>query len=214
MKINKSNFFNLTFSNFKRVRHTPIREPNFHSKNTYFRKYDDWFDEEVHFNNVIKPILCDNKVKDWYSFKRNRGARVYGRGFGSKYWYTPEGVYRESDHWGSVATCFWYLDMDLANDPLYQIEVSETDFSKPVIGFAKWEDFIPYSFDSFILNEDKDWEELSVIPNGEYLAFEFRQFQYCYINDDARESQTPLPYHCNHKSNIVNVIVGLDFLIK
>lgn len=28
----------------------------------------------------------------------------------SRYWYTPKGVYRQSDHWGSdVASCSWYI---------------------------------------------------------------------------------------------------------
>lgn len=47
----------------------------------------------------------------------------------SKYWFTPEGVYRMSDHWGECSTCNWVLDGEQA------FLISD------VTGFCKWEDF-------------------------------------------------------------------------
>ncbi|WP_432221584.1 hypothetical protein ACRASX_13385 [Flavobacterium sp. TMP13] len=51
---------------------------------------------------------------------------------GSAYYYTEEGMYRQSNHWGRLANSKWRL---IALDP-------ETDF-KYKIGFAKWTSFFP-----------------------------------------------------------------------
>jgi hypothetical protein len=50
----------------------------------------------------------------------------------SRYFYTNEGVYRKSNHWGRVANCRWKL---IANLKFQNQEVST--------GFAKWTDFYP-----------------------------------------------------------------------
>lgn len=40
-----------------------------------------------------------------YTSKNKRTGKV-----SSRYWYTKEGVYRESDHWGAeVASCSWFI---------------------------------------------------------------------------------------------------------
>ncbi|UOK41475.1 MULTISPECIES: hypothetical protein [Flavobacterium] len=51
---------------------------------------------------------------------------------GSAYYYTVEGMYRLSNHWGRLANSKWRL---LAMDP--------PTSSKIKLGFAKWEDFYP-----------------------------------------------------------------------
>ena len=51
---------------------------------------------------------------------------------GSKYFYTEEGMYRLSNHWGRLANSKWRLE------PMEQ----ETD-SKFKIGFAAWNEFYP-----------------------------------------------------------------------
>lgn len=39
------------------------------------------------------------------------GGQDYYKTKGSQYWYTPKGVYRKSNHWGSdVASCSWYIE--------------------------------------------------------------------------------------------------------
>lgn len=51
---------------------------------------------------------------------------------GSYYFYTEEGVFRYSDHWGRVATCRWRIK---------GIDVYKNqDF---YVGYAKWADFYP-----------------------------------------------------------------------
>lgn len=61
-----------------------------------------------------KPVTEDDyftaTVATWERAKPPKGRPDYVSGSGSTYWYTKEGVYRSSDHWGSsVATCSWYL---------------------------------------------------------------------------------------------------------
>lgn len=50
-------------------------------------------------------------------------------GSGSAYWYTAEGVYRVSDHWGHVASCYWVLD----GEP--------SKFNEARVGFCPWDAF-------------------------------------------------------------------------
>lgn len=52
----------------------------------------------------------------------------------SRYWYTKEGVYRQSDHWGSnVASCSWYIKGRTYKSEGVQINKVET-------AFISWED--------------------------------------------------------------------------
>jgi len=51
---------------------------------------------------------------------------------GSDYFFTDEGVYRSSNHWGRVANCRWKL-----------IPLSEYKNQETKIGFARWTDFYP-----------------------------------------------------------------------
>ncbi len=56
----------------------------------------------------------------------------YHSASGSKYYYTPEGMYRLSNHWGRFANSKWRLE------PL-----EPATSSKFKVGFARWEDFYP-----------------------------------------------------------------------
>jgi hypothetical protein len=51
---------------------------------------------------------------------------------GSEYYFTTEGVYRTSNHWGRAANCRWRL-------------VSQGNYKSQhtIVGFAKWTDFYP-----------------------------------------------------------------------
>ncbi|MBP5433735.1 hypothetical protein [Ruminococcus sp.] len=61
----------------------------------------------------------------------NHGQDYYATN-GSLYWYTPEGVYRNSDHWnGRIASCTWYID----DTP-----------SRKGTGFIRWSDLQPKGY--------------------------------------------------------------------
>lgn len=51
---------------------------------------------------------------------------------GSSYYFTEEGVYRYSNHWGRAANCRWRL-----------LPLATTDGTRERIGYAKWSDFYP-----------------------------------------------------------------------
>lgn len=54
---------------------------------------------------------------------------------GSKYFYTKEGVYRASNHWGRAAKCRWVLET--------RVQEMYVSKGRQRTGFAKWEDFYP-----------------------------------------------------------------------
>ncbi|WP_343614879.1 hypothetical protein [Flavobacterium sp.] len=66
---------------------------------------------------------------------------------GSTYYYTEEGMYRVSNHWGRLANSKWRL---IALEPETQ--------SKIKIGFAKWEEFYPDNADEKLYYIDADFE--------------------------------------------------------
>lgn len=57
---------------------------------------------------------------------------------GSKYYYSKEGIYRSSNHWGRFANAKWRLiDNGLS-------------VTKEKVGFAKWDDFYPDNADDLL----------------------------------------------------------------
>ncbi len=68
---------------------------------------------------------------------------------GSAYFYTKEGVYRKSNHWGRAAKCRWVLQKE-----------GETYISKGRvhIGYASWGDFYPNDehSDTYFIEVDFD----------------------------------------------------------
>ena len=56
---------------------------------------------------------------------------------GSQYFYTKEGMYRLSNHWGRLANSKWRLE------PLEQDGAETRNESKFKIGFAAWNEFYP-----------------------------------------------------------------------
>ena len=72
-------------------------------------------------------------VADFASVVHPERPADYESESGSRYWYSDEGVIRESDHWGhGVASCDWYLDGG---------EYGWTIDSAPVCGFCAWDGF-------------------------------------------------------------------------
>lgn len=78
--------------------------------------------------NFFKHTYCEFQEVSEDLFKENPAH--YKSKSDSMYHYTPEGVYRYSDHWGRVANCRWKL---LANNDFKNQQYH--------LGFAKWTDF-------------------------------------------------------------------------
>lgn len=78
--------------------------------------------------NFFKHTYCEFEEVSENVFKDNPAH--FKSKSDSQYYYTKEGVYRYSDHWGRVANCRWKLNAN-----------SEFKNQKLHLGFAKWSDF-------------------------------------------------------------------------
>ena len=103
---------------------------------------------------------------------------------GSYYQFTERGVYRKSDHWGSVGTCFWFLNGRTKREE---------------IGYANYEDFFVYFLSEWIYHIPKNikvwnykqtnrlWER--VLIYDEYAPSIW--FEYC-MKDETKKILTEL----------------------
>lgn len=79
--------------------------------------------------NFFKHTFCEFQQVDNFVFPENTNYKSKSE---SSYFYSHEGVYRKSNHWGRVANCRWKIITD-----------NNYKNQKTVIGFAKWTDFYP-----------------------------------------------------------------------
>ncbi len=79
--------------------------------------------------NFFKHTFCEFTQVDDFQIPENT---YYKSKSESMYFYTDEGVYRKSNHWGRVANCRWKL---ISNENYKNQQI--------VVGFAKWSDFYP-----------------------------------------------------------------------
>ena len=79
--------------------------------------------------NFFKHTFCEFNQVNNFEFPTDINYKSKSE---SIYFYTTEGVYRKSNHWGRVANCRWKIN---ANENYKNQEV--------IIGFAKWTDFYP-----------------------------------------------------------------------
>lgn len=71
---------------------------------------------------------------------------------GSSYYFTTEGVYRVSNHWGRAANCRWRLNSK---------EEKVNQYKR--IGYANWVDFYPNNETERLFYIEIDWKMKSVI---------------------------------------------------
>lgn len=94
--------------------------------------------------NFFKHTFCEFQQVDTFEFPENTNYKSKSE---SEYFYTDEGVYRKSNHWGRVANCRWKL---IANDNYKNQNI--------VIAFAKWVDFYPINSSEKIFFIEVDFE--------------------------------------------------------
>jgi hypothetical protein len=98
-------------------------------------------DKKYHKNNFHKYtfcIFCEVEENAIENLKINYKSKS-----GSSYYFTEDGVYRKSNHWGRAANCRWKLEtssiiisnIGLVDKNLKQVQIK--------IGYAKWTDFYP-----------------------------------------------------------------------
>ena len=118
--------------------------------------------------NFFKHTFCEFQQVDDFEFPENTNYKSKSE---SMYFYTNEGVYRKSNHWGRVANCRWKLISD-NNYKNQQIE----------IGFAKWSDFYPINSTekNFYIFVDFEEKTVKIQPKKENISkylFSFSEAQ-------------------------------------
>jgi hypothetical protein len=109
-----------------------------------YNKYNFFSHTFCEFQKVKSSFFSENK----FHFKSKAG---------SQYFYTDDGVYRYSNHWGRVANCRWRLlsDEKIKNQYFY-------------IGFAKWTRF-------YSLNETERQFYISVDFDSKIVDFHHKE---------------------------------------
>ncbi|AXG70795.1 hypothetical protein KORDIASMS9_03041 [Kordia sp. SMS9] len=115
-----------------------------------------------HKQNFFKNTYCIFKAVDlqWIQDK----TPDFTSRSGSQYFYTNDGVYRFSSHWGRAATCRWRL----------QTETS-TFQNGAKVGFAKWTDFY----------KDNEVEKLYFVKKSEFT----HKYEYFHKNEPSYKDE-------------------------
>ena len=108
-----------------------------------------------HHKNFFKHTFCEFQQVKNFEFPEET---IYKSKSESIYFYTDEGVYRKSNHWGRVANCRWKI---IANKNYKNQQI--------VIGFAKWKSFYPInsSEKTFLIEVNFDEKMTKIQPKKE-----------------------------------------------
>lgn len=122
--------------------------------------------------NFFKHTFCEFHQVDDFDFPENSN---YKSKSDSQYYYTKDGVYRKSNHWGRVANCRWKL-----------ISNGSYKNQQEVIGFAKWTNFYPINSSEKLFYIDVDFElkTVKIQPSKE-----FNQYLFTYSEAQKRIKQ-------------------------
>ncbi|MBU3012783.1 hypothetical protein KO506_15320 [Polaribacter vadi] len=115
-------------------------------------------------NNFFKYTFCEFQQVNDFDFPENTNYKSKSE---SQYFYTKEGVYRKSNHWGRVANCRWKL---IANDNYKNQNI--------VIGFAKWANFYPINSSEKLFFISVDFKEKTAKIKSEKEIKEHILFTY------------------------------------
>ena len=99
--------------------------------------------------NFHKHTFCD--FIEVFPDSINELKLAYTSKSGSSYYFTEEGVFRVSNHWGRAANCRWRL-----------ISKEEKVNQYKRVGFAKWTDFYPNNETERLFYINIDWKNKTV----------------------------------------------------
>ena len=91
--------------------------------------------------NFHKHTFCVFKEVDFSDIKDMKPSYISKSG--SSYYFTEDGLYRVSNHWGRAANCRWKLEASsiiMSNTGLVDKNLKQVQIK---IGYAKWTDFYP-----------------------------------------------------------------------
>ena len=93
----------------------------------------------------------------------------YNSAYGSKYWYTEKYLYRLANHWGSVASCYWWLKSPFFrwSNHIYDYDCRSYEW---VLARVKWEDikFIPIEERNpfYLIQRLEEWKKEALLEKG------------------------------------------------
>lgn len=100
-------------------------------------------------NNFYKHTYCDFQE---VSFSKTENTNPYYKSkSGSIYYFTNEGVFRVSNHWGRAANCRWRL-----------ISSEKIKSQTQKCGFAKWTDFYPNNETEKLFYIEVNWSTFEI----------------------------------------------------
>ncbi|MFC4739895.1 hypothetical protein ACFO3U_07800 [Flavobacterium ponti] len=109
--------------------------------------------KQYHKNNFHKHTFCVYKEVANDAIKNLQPN--FSSKSGSSYYFTEEGLYRVSNHWGRAANCRWKLDSSAMTST-----TSKNIRSK--VGYAKWTDFYPNNEQENLFYIQVDFETKTV----------------------------------------------------
>ncbi len=101
---------------------------------------------KYHKFNFYRSTYCEFEMQN-INFFDDMKAHFQSKS-GSYYYYTEEGVFRYSNHWGRVANCRWKIQgIDYYKNQKYYV------------GYANWSDFYPLNGTDKVFYLEVDYQE-------------------------------------------------------
>ena len=101
---------------------------------------------KYHKFNFYRSTYCEFEMQN-INFFDDMKAHFQSKS-GSYYYYTEEGVFRYSNHWGRVANCRWKIQ-----------GIDHYKNQKYYVGYANWSDFYPLNSKDKVFYLEVDYQE-------------------------------------------------------
>lgn len=152
--ITKDNFHLNSETTFIRVFHKPTAPPDFISmRNRIYSEFDIIYEagDKILLEENLEVIEDNQRWTPFTATFVNRdGIKCYvcpTDEVSSQYWFTENGVFRESDHWGKCRHCMWNIDIPPEEHKLM------------VIGFSSWEYFRAIDPNTYDYSQNFTWAQ-------------------------------------------------------
>lgn len=172
--ISQNNFFEDTIAFFEEKDLKCLKLLPTASYVSYVKYYTDSYDCRTKEMFDKLDNICDKRVKTWDDFIKVGKVQRRSNRVSSEYYYTKEGVYRLSDHWGHVGDCLWGL---VPTEPRFSLSYDDyaSCFNQSMfthherLGFCKWSDFKNFECRCLYGPNCRDVEISRFMTNGDRI---------------------------------------------
>ncbi len=105
---------------------------------------------KYHKFNFYRNTYCEFAMQEVIFFDEMK-AHFQSKS-GSYYYYTEDGVFRYSNHWGRVANCRWKIQ-----------GINQYKNQKYYVGYANWSDFYPLNSTDKVYYLEVDYQKACVV---------------------------------------------------